>query len=441
MTVTHSPSLPETETVIDMASDGRGIVRHDNLVTFIPFTAQGDHIQYQITERKKNYSSGSLLQVLKPSPERITPLCPYFGTCGGCQLQHIQYTKQLEHKRKWVENALRKIGKLPDISISPVTPAHPQWNYRRHINLVLRKHQNHFQAGYIATDNKSLITIKSCPIFADANDPVLEAIQLISEQLNSSEAHDGKVTLLKSHLGYIAHFHFKTMPTNISEVLSKNFEAFSFLSGLLATSQKESFQWGTIDTSCIINDVSFDFSTKTFIQNHPEQSLNIYKKIIQLTADLKPVRVLDLYCGIGISSLLLAQQGSHVMGVELNRESIKFAESNVRKNQVKNARFMAANVENVLENLLKNEKPDLILVNPPREGLSPKVTQLLESCSASHIIYVSCMPSTLARDLHLICQKNYRIDFLQSFDMFPQTVHVETLVVLSKISNTHGTNV
>lgn len=420
----------EIGNIVGLASEGQGIVRQEGLVTFIPFTAQGDRVEFQTTHRKKNFALGKLLKIVVPSQERTMPLCQYYEICGGCQLQHIKYEAQIEYKRKWIEDALKKIGKFQEISVPPLMPANLRWGYRRRVNLVLKCHHYTFQAGYIATDNKSLIAIENCPIFTNEKDPILKAIQKISSQLKSSDSRDGKVTILKDQLGYIVHFHFKNMPKNAFEVLSNCRKIYPFITGILASSQKKIFEFGVIDTSCEIDQLSFNFTPKTFIQNHPEQSLNIYKTIEHLTQRLKPKSILDLYCGIGISSLLLAKQAGKIKGVELNPQSIELAKLNAKKNNLTHIQFLIADVEQVLAQLIEKDKPDLIIVNPPREGLSAKVTQILKSQPIKNLIYISCMPSTLARDLKILCENNYQLTSVQAFDMFPQTVHVETLAVL-----------
>lgn len=420
----------ETGNVIGLASEGQGIIKKDGFVNFIPFTSQGDTVEYQIVQRKKNFALGNLINILQPSAERVTPLCHYYGTCGGCQLQHINYKAQVEYKRKWVEDALRKIAKFSDASVPPVTPANLQWEYRRRINLVLKRNEDAFQAGYIATDNNSLTLIENCPIFANKNDPVIKAVQSICKQLKCSDPFDGKATILKSGQEYITHFHFRNMPENAFEILSNCLKTYACITGILATSQKKSFQFGNIETSWEMDGLSFNFTPNTFIQNHPEQSLNIYRTIEAIAKKMQPKSILDLYCGIGISSLLLARQGSKVKGVELNPQSIQLAKVNAKKNNLDHAQFVIANVEKVLIQLLENDNPDFILVNPPREGLSPAVAQILKSKPEKTLVYISCMPSTLARDLKVLCENGYRFSSVQAFDMFPQTVHIETLVVL-----------
>ncbi len=419
-----------TGRIVGLASEGQGIVRQEGLVTFIPYTAQGDLVSYDIVRKKKNFAVCKLQNIIEASTERTTPLCQYYGTCGGCQLQHITYEAQVEYKRKWIEDALRKIGKFQDAEVPAVKPANLQWAYRRRVNLVLRRNQDAFQAGYIAIDGTSLVAVENCPIFANEKDPVIKCVQKISSQFKSTEPYDGKVTILKSETGYIIHFNFRVMPENVFDVLNNCIKAFPYITGILATSQKQSFEFGIIETSCEIDGLKFNFTPRTFIQSHPEQSLNIYKLIEDIAKERQPKSILDLYCGIGISSLLLAKQGGKVKGVELNPQSIELAKLNAKNNRLAKSQFVIADVEKVLAQLLINDSPDFIIVNPPREGLSPKVTQILSEKPGKTLVYISCMPSTLARDLKLLCENGYKLASVQSFDMFPQTVHVETVVVL-----------
>lgn len=424
-------TIIETGSIVGLASQGQGIMRQEGFVTFIPFTARGDKLQYQTTQRKKKFAVGKLITLLEPSAERVTPKCPYYTTCGGCQLQHINYEAQVAYKRDWIEQALRKIGQFQDIDIPPVMPANQQWGYRRRINLILRPYEESFQVGYIALDNKSLVSIESCSIFVENDDPIIKAVQEIGKQLMCKNCLEGKVTILKDNLGYILHFYFRKMPKNLFQIISTCMATYPFINGILATSPQKTFQLGTIQTSCQIDQLSFDFTPKTFIQNHPEQSLNIYKTIENLAKKQQPKSVLDLYCGIGISSLLLGQQDCRVKGVELNPQAIELAKANAKKNHLGHVQFVIADVEKVLDQLLENDKPDFIIVNPPREGLSTATSKALQSKPAKTLIYVSCLPATLARDLKILCEKGYQLSSIQAFDMFPQTLHVETIAVLS----------
>lgn len=417
-----------TGTVSGIASEGQGIVKHDGLVTFIPFTAPGDTIRFTITQKKRNFAIGHLEEVVVPSPQRTTPLCPYFGTCGGCQLQHLRYDAQLAAKRQWIEDALQRIAGLHEMKVPAVTPSHMQWSYRRRINLVLKSREGAYQAGYTGVDNRTLVSVAQCPIFASPDDPIVASVQEIAHKLTPAGPEDGRATILKRHQGgYIVHFHFKKMPDNIDPVITHSLQHKPFIAGILASSAKKSLKFGIVDNFIDVDGLHIDFSPKAFIQSHPEQSLNIYRAIVAKAQELQPKKALDLYSGIGISSLLLAREGIHVTGIESNPDAVSLAVANGKKNKIANAHFMAADVAAVLDGQLA-KNPDFVVVNPPREGLAPAVLKALEAHPVKTLIYVSCMPSTLARDLKQL--PSYSVDSIQAFDMFPQTYHVETMVIL-----------
>jgi len=423
----------ETGTVSAIAFGGMGIVRQQSQVIFIPFTAIGDVVRFRITKRKKNYANGEVVEIIQPSTQRTLPLCPYFGTCGGCQLQHINYQAQLDAKRQWIEDALKRQAGIEDVIVPNVIPTEQQWAYRRRIVLTLKEHEGHFNAGYIANDNKSLLTVDSCPIFVPKTTLIIEYIQEIAQKLTCQGYNSGKVTVLKQNeTTFLVHFHFKFIPKNAKEILQKIPQQYPCITGVVASAPRETIRYGNFETSFKIDDLNFDFSPQAFIQSHPEQSLNIYRTICEQALIIKPKKVLDLYCGIGISSLLLAQQGSIVIGVEANIEAVRLATENALKNNLRKTTFSKANVEDVLESLLKKEIPDLVIVNPPREGLDARVVEALKATPPSRIMYISCMPSTLARDIKPLIQAGYTLKYVQGFDMFPQTAHVETLILLER---------
>lgn len=422
-----------TGEVVRLAFGGDGIVHQNSLVIFVPFTAPGDLIRYQITQRKNNFAHGQLLEVINPSSQRTLPRCPYFGTCGGCQLQHLKYEDQLEHKRQSLEEALARIAKVKNINVPAVTPATNQWAYRRRINLALKPHQNHFIAGYMAVDNTSLINIQQCPIFTPTTDPIINIIQHIAKELKSHQNSHGKVTILKIDLtNYLIHFHFNTMPSNAAEVLKFSTQQYPQLKNILATAPKTTIQFGSTEAQLEIDGLSFAFSPKAFIQNHPEQSKNIYNTICRYSKIYYQHHILDLYCGIGISTLLLGRDKMNVIGVENNAEAIRLAKKNAELNHIIHARFVKGDVQNLLASLLKSTSSDLVIVNPPREGLDPKVTKALQDSSPKTIFYISCMPPTLARDIKHLTDKSYSLSEVLAFDMFPQTSHLETLAILLK---------
>jgi len=418
--------------VTALAFGGRGIVRHEGLVVFIPFTAVGDQIEFKILSKKKNYAEGELIQILKASHERITPRCIHFGVCGGCQLQHLKYHAQVDAKRLWVEEALKRMGGWEDAVVPPLIEAQSVWEYRRRVALHLEKGN----IGYVAADHQTFFPVEECPIFVHEDLPILEQVRALVQLLECSGVDDGRVNLAKTPGdGFMLDFHFSSMPPNAEAVLSRYAEKVPLALGLLATAPGRHLSYGITEAQFSVEGLTFSYSTRTFTQNHPGQSALIYQELVQQTLAGGRGTVLDLYCGIGVSSLLLAREGVHVIGVESNPESIRLAQINQQLNKLKPVTFLTADVALVLPKLLKQERPQTVILNPPREGLEKRICEALVANPPERLLYVSCMPSTLARDLKRL-RSQFQPVSVKAFDMFPQTTHVETLLSASRIGIT-----
>ena len=424
----HPTSSLLSGKITDLAFGGEGILRQEGCVVFVPFVVPGDEITCQLVQKKKSFVRANLIEVQVPSSDRIKPLCPHFGLCGGCQLQHLNYQAQLEAKQKWVQDALIRIGGM-NVSVNPIHPAVQQWAYRRHIHLKLRPKNHTFEAGYITTDHHSLLQIQECPIFLSSKELLLKEIQEFVGKIPSNGSEEGKLTLLKQDQGqFFLHFHFKYLPSNIEELIQQAASQHSHWQSITVSSMNKTITVGEKYAQVIIEGILFQYSARAFMQNHPEQSLNIYTQILNIADQTKPQHILDLYCGIGISSLLLAKRNYSVTGVELNREAIQLAKQNAKENTIKKAKFLQGDVKDLLPSLIKQNN-DFVIINPPREGLYPEVVDTLVNSPVKNLIYISCMPSTLARDLKKLSQK-YEVVSCQPYDMFPQTAHVETVIHL-----------
>ena len=428
-----SAEIIHTGVVVALAFGGQGIIRHEGLVVFVPFTAVGDRITFQIVTSKKNYAQGRLVNILEPSSDRAKPPCPYFGRCGGCQLQHLQYPAQLAAKRLWVEEALQRFGGWKDAIVPPVVPALSMWHYRRRIALHMKPTDRGFVLGYISTDNVTTLVVDQCPIFVDKEDPILTDVTRLVHQLDHHHVDEGRVNILKVDEGkYILDFHFTNMPKNAQKVFGKREGVPPSITGIVATAPHKTLTYGTTEAFLQIDGLDFTYSSRTFMQNHPDQSLLIYREILELIQAAGDGTVLDLYCGIGISSLLLARSGRRVVGVESNAEAIHLAQQASRDNRIDSVQFVCADVAEVLGKLLAKEKARSVVVNPPREGLADKVCDALLANAPEKLIYISCMPATLARDLKRLMSV-YDPVAVKAYDMFPQTTHVETVLTLQRL--------
>lgn len=419
-----------------IAFGGDGILKHEGFVFFVPYAAPGDELQIQIDKLKKNYGHGTIQKIESMSTSRTTPKCVYFGTCGGCQLQHITYEKELELKKLWIEEAFFHFDRLKNVTVHPVNPSPKEYHYRKHVTLSIKQDLDRIPyLGFVKTDQKSLIKVNSCKLFIEDSESLLSDLQNFVKNLKIQD-DKSRINILKDEKNdYLLHFHFKIMPTNAESYLEDLFQKNKRLIGIIASSEKKTYRFGQTKLTTEIEDLKIEFSTDVFMQNNLEQSLNIYKQILQIAKHSNCQEALDLYCGIGISSLMLAKNGIKVTGIEYNKHSIKTAIKNSQLNQLKNTVFQEGSVENLIEN---KKIPDFVIINPPREGLDPRVIDALKKQLPQKIIYISCMPSTLARDLNLLLSnlpenQEYFIKSCTPYDMFPKTTHVETVVEIVKI--------
>ncbi|MFA6915529.1 MAG: methyltransferase [Parachlamydiales bacterium] len=409
---------PITEKVAAWAFGGAGILRHEGLAVFVPYSCVGDIIECSLTKKKKNFAEGTLLKIISPSPQRIQPLCPVYTRCGGCQLQHVSYPEQLAYKQQTVIDALTRIGKFSQPLVYPTVPAPVRWQYRRHITL----HLSQGKLGYLENDNTALIEPSACLLFSE--DETL--FPYLRKLFNKSP--DGRVTLIKSTDKLLMDAHFAS---EFSSELVEEISHSPFFSGGRLRSATQENTFGSIEGSLTYEDLTFSFHLGAFLQNHPEQSAAIYRALCNEVSPLKPTKIIDLYSGIGITSCLFSQLGASVECIEYSPAAVKAAKANLKKY----AQASWNVIEGPVERLLRNLKGpfDLAFVNPPRTGMHPSAIQQLLKHQPEHLFYLSCMPSTLARDLQLLSSR-YRLIHCTPFDLFPQTAHVETLARLQLIS-------
>ncbi len=423
-------------TVSHIAFGGKGILRYDGLVVFVPYTAVGDVVRVKVREQKKSYAEGLLVEVLEASSGRAEPKCPHFGICGGCQIQHIGYEQQLAYKRDAVVDTLQRVGKLT-LDDFDIVGTPQQWHYRRHIRLTLLQQQGHYALGYLAAGTHNLVEVEVCPIFWELHDPIVSQLRRHIAQLDIAKAATrAYVSLTKNGSGgLIVCFDFDgKAPSNASRVIQDMIAGVPTIVGVHIASKNYRDTFGDVGCSMTIEGLKFSYVATAFVQVHPEQSAALYAHLMELAAPKQGDKVLDLYCGVGVISLLLAKSGAETIGVELSADAIAQAKANAKNLGLSNASFFEADVSKILGRLLK-QGFDRVIVNPPRTGLDRRVLHALRDQGPRHLIYVSCMPATLARDLKELCHGGYKIVSCRSYDMFPQTAHVETLVCLERASS------
>lgn len=374
-----------------IAFGGEGVGRIDNFVVFVPFAAPGDELEIVVTELKKKYAHGKIIKIINPSTIRTEPLCKYYERCGGCCYQHIDYTHQLDLKKKQVEDAFQKIGK---IAAPPVhnTIASPEiYHYRGKAQCHAEKKGAEFQLGFLDISGGRLVDIGRCEIMEETiNDKLIES----RERLILQNIRDARLTLW-------------------SDLFAKQTEGEGQLKRVVKGREFLVPDDGFFQANIFLADIMVD-------------------EVCRLAA-LSPVNTLiDAFCGCGLFAIFLSTYAEKIIGIEWNEKSIKFARINAEKQNIRNAEFIAGDVEKVLSEGLSalGSMLDLIILDPPRIGCSAQVLQSTGILKPRRIIYVSCNPATQARDVKILAQYGYTLRSLLPFDMFPQTYHIEVIGLL-----------
>jgi tRNA/tmRNA/rRNA uracil-C5-methylase (TrmA/RlmC/RlmD family) len=368
-----------TLTIHDIAFGGEGVGRVDDFVVFVPFVIVGEIVEVEITEVKKNFARAKLLRVEKSSPERVEPECRYFGACGGCQYQHIAYAPQLRLKHKQISDLFERVGKIPADKIAPVIPSPQPYGYRNRI--MIRSQWNgpakKLVIGFIRADNNFVEDIEECKIAEPA----------ISEQIK----------------------HVRANPP----------------------------PKGGIKIVLRIRPENWDVPPDSFFQNNFFLLPKLVETVRGFLRDGGARHLVDLYCGVGFFGIELADLVESFVGVEYDRLAINSARKNIASRKISNGEFISATVEEVLPELLKKFSPEKtsVILDPPRKGCRPETLNLLRETKPAQVIYVSCHPATMARDLNILCADGvFELARVQPLDMFPQTQHVECVADLRRTS-------
>lgn len=392
--------------VISIAYGGEGIIKYEDLIGFVHGVLPDELIRFHITEIKKNYFRANLLEVIEPSPYRKVPKCPYFNICGGCVYQHLIYEKQLEIKVSQLKELLKHIGKIPEIK-TPKTILSPKiFNYRNQITLKVKTIKDKILLGFIGLDNKTFAPIEKCLI---ARDPINNKIQEIKNELEKG-------------------IRIKKIEGEIIIKCSANGETdYAFLESISPKADYKLLYEKIHDKTCY-------FSLATFFQVNPYILPSL---LSQLKSSLDPApsdTIFDLYSGAGLFSIYLAPYVKNIYAIEINPNAVRLAKKTVEENKIRNCHFFSGKVEELLPKIYEQYKgnKNTIIVDPPRQGLSKDVLRYIASIPIDKLVYISCEPARLARDLFFLSQNGYKVNDIIVVDMFPQTKYLETLVFLVK---------
>ena len=440
--------------IVDCGTDGEGIGKADGFTVFVKDAVIGDTIMAKIMKAKKNYGYGRLMEILKPSPYRVEPVCLSARQCGGCQLQAVSYEEQKVFKEKKLRGHLERIGGFTEFPMEPLIGMDDPYHYRNKAQFpVGRNKEGRIVTGFYAGRTHAIIENRDCALGIPQNKDVLDRVIAHMEKYNIAPYDEATGKGLVRHI--FVRYGFFTGELMVCliingqdlphqrELVEKLCEIPGMTSISLNMNKKRSNVilgdkvktiWGEDYITDKIGDISYEISPLSFFQVNPKQTWKLYSKALEY-ADLHGEEtVWDLYCGIGTISLFLAQKAKFVRGVEIVPAAIEDAKRNAQINHIENVEFFVGKAEEVLPREYEKNGvyADVIVVDPPRKGCDAMLLKTILKMQPKRVVYVSCDSATLARDLRFLCDNGYELKKVCGVDQFPQTVHVETIVLLSK---------
>lgn len=438
----------------DISSEGLGIGHAEGMAVFVKDAIIGDEITAKVIKMKKNYAFGRLMELLKPSPERVEPLCPVARQCGGCQIQAMDYQAQLRFKENKVRNNLMRIGGFAQIPMEPIIGMEYPFHYRNKAQFPIGTDRaGCLVAGFYAGRTHSIIDNHDCALGAEVNQQILEMVLEHMRRNHIAAYEESTGRGLVRHV--MIRFGFRTkqimvcivingkklpgeqelvreltqVPGMTSIVLNVNRENTNVILG-----REVRLLWGQEYIEDYIGNIKYQISPLSFYQVNPVQTEKLYGTALEYAGLTGNETVWDLYCGIGTISLFLAQKAGKVYGVEIVPEAIEDAKRNAALNHLDNTEFYVGKAEEVLPEKYEKEgiRADVIVIDPPRKGCEEKVLDTMVKMAPERIVYVSCDSATLARDLKYLCGHGYELTRVRATDMFPMSVHVESIALLRK---------
>lgn len=435
----------------DLGTSGEGIGRIENMTVFIDGCVPGDKVKAEIVTLKKKYAVGKMLELIEKSDIRKDPACDFAHECGGCQIMHIDYNKQLEIKTKKVKDNIERIGKLQNVEVHDTLGMTNPYYYRNKAQFPIGITDSKALIGFYKKKSHDIVNIETCHIQDKVNEKVVKIIRKYVDEKKISVYDE------KTNKGFIRHILTKVgyATGEIMVVIIGNGKRLDFeeeivkdlvdnIEGLASvvlninknrTNRILGRECKTLYGNDVITDyignLKFEISPLSFFQVNPTQTEVLYTKALEYANLTGEETVYDIYCGIGTISLFLAKKAKKVYGIEVIDAAIEDAKINAKINDISNAEFFVGKAEEVVPKMYdKGLIADVAVVDPPRKGCDEKVLDTLVKMNPKTIVYVSCNPSTLARDLKYLDERGYKTIEVQPVDMFPHTMHVETVVKL-----------
>lgn len=467
--------------VVGITHQGEGVGRVDGYTLFIQGALPGEKVRVKVLKTKKQYGYAKLLEVMEHSDARIEPSCSIYSQCGGCQLQHMDYAAQLRWKRQMVADNLERIGKLKVaveieatineietvqqhsenvstelevVRVLPTIGMDNPWRYRNKSQVPFGEMEGGLIGGFYSQNSHHIIDMDTCLIQHDRSDEVIRLVKEMGRELGitayNEATHSGLLRHVVVKLGFHSGEMMIVLVTNGRQIpqadqwIERMRQRVSGLTSIIQNvnttktnvifGNETRVLWGRETIVDSIGDVKFEISARSFYQVNPVQTEVLYRQALEY-ADLSGTEtVIDAYCGIGTISLFLAQKAKQVYGVEIVPEAIEDARRNARLNDIDNAEFAVGKAEEVIPAWkAQGITADVIVVDPPRKGCDPALLETIIAMQPKRVVYVSCNPSTLARDLQILEHGGFRTVEVQPVDMFPHTTHVECVIGIQRI--------
>lgn len=441
--------------IVDIGQGGVGIGKYEGFTVFVEGGLIQDKVKVRINKSKKNYAVGDIVEIIEKSPFRVDRICSDdLKDCGGCQIQELDYNKQLELKTNEVKQVISRIGKLENVKIHETIGMQSPCRYRNKAQFPIQNINGSTAIGFYKKKSHDVIPTDMCVIQHDINDKIIKIIKTYIQAYNVSiyneSTHTGVLRHLVTKVGFTTNEVMVVLVANgtnlphlneLASVLKENIPGFKTLvlnvnkaktNVILGKENKVIYGNGKIND--YIGDLVFEISPLSFFQVNPVQTEVLYNKALEYAELKENDTVFDIYCGIGSISLFLAQKATKVYGIEIVEDAIKDAKINAKLNNLNNVEFYVGKAEEVVPKMYSEGKTaNVVVVDPPRKGCDEKVLDTIVSMKPDRVVYVSCNPSTLARDLAYLDERGYKCVEIQPVDMFPHTMHVECCVLMSRV--------
>ncbi|WP_041580242.1 23S rRNA (uracil(1939)-C(5))-methyltransferase RlmD [Bacillus sp. 1NLA3E] len=448
VTITEKQSFPLT--IKRLGINGEGVGYFKRQVVFVPGALPGEEVVVEVTKVNPKFAEAKIKKIRKSSEHRVQPVCPVYDECGGCQLQHLSYEQQLKEKRDIIIQSLERHTKIPvgELTINETIGMENPWGYRNKSQFqVGLDARGKVLAGLYGLNSHQLIDIQNCAVQHPQTNKATETVKKILQDLQISiyneKTRKGIVRTIVSrvgvHSGELQIVLITTQPElpkkdQIIEIIIDRLpDVKSIMQNINGAKTSLIFGEETVALDGeefiqeTLGDLSFELSARTFFQLNPVQTVKLYNEVKKAAALTGTEKVVDAYCGVGTIGLWLADQAGEVRGMDIIPESIEDAKKNAKRHGFTNTKYVPGKVQEVLPKWIKKGwKPDVIIVDPPRTGLDNQLLETILSAEPKKVVYVSCNPSTLAKDIQVLSSK-FKVEYIQPVDMFPHTSHVECI--------------